>query len=597
MQKLVLLLLLFTSIILAQYTTPNTGVVWNMDSLVVHSGGVVSGIYPNYEVTNKVTVSANDKLTVLPGTTVNFINSLSGIDVNGRFGVLGTASDSVRFTSPLADSTGGYTGIKFNATAVDSECLISFASIKYADYGMYCIDASPTLENCYIYKCGRGVQMSTSNAKILNSTIERSYEYGILINLNSSPLLEGNYIGYNNTQATSAKNQVSIGVQGTNSPIVRNNVIRNGGGIVTGGLSLWVAGASSTMIAEGNEIYNNSFGITVYVTTGTCTAQLRNNIIYNNKNNPNQLISGSGINVNGIPGNTPVIAGNQIYGNWWGITIQNGTTVQAGPNPNIGNVENADTTDDGENIIYNNIQDTTHYDLYNNCTNDIYAQNNDWRAYDSTSIEDHIFHKVDDNTHGLVKFIPFSLYIPVELISFSAEAEGSSVILEWTTATENNNKGFEVQTIDNNTWETIGFITGMGTTTELTHYSFIHNSVTTGKHSYRLRQIDYNGSFSFLNEIEIYITAPAEYRLEQNYPNPFNPATTIKFNIPEGSNGITTLKIFDILGNEVSTLVNEYISPGLHIIPFNAAGLSTGVYFYELRSGDYLDVKKMILMK
>ena len=99
------------------------------------------------------------------------------------------------------------------------------------------------------------------------------------------------------------------------------------------------------------------------------------------------MVSGSGINVNGSPFNTPVITQNEIYGNWWGITIQNGTSVQAGPNPNIGNVENADTTDDGQNIIYDNVQGTDVFDLYNNCTNDIFAQNNDWGVYDSISIE------------------------------------------------------------------------------------------------------------------------------------------------------------------------------------------------------------------
>ena len=99
----------------------------------------------------------------------------------------------------------------------------------------------------------------------------------------------------------------------------------------------------------------------------------------------------------------------QIYGNWWGVTIQNGITVQPGPNPNLGNIENADTTDDGLNIIYGNVQGAQIlYDVYNNCTNDIYAQNNDWGVYDSTLIENHIFHKVDNNCMGLVKFMPFS---------------------------------------------------------------------------------------------------------------------------------------------------------------------------------------------
>ncbi len=261
-------------------------------------------------------------------------------------------------------------------------------------------------------------------------------------------MIEGNIIAYNNTQATSAKNQVSIGLQGNNSPIIRNNEIYGGSGQVTGGISLWVSGSSSysNMLCEGNSIHDNSYGITLYSTSsGIINAVVRNNEIYNNTTNPNTLVSGSGINVNGSTFNTPVLTKNTIYGNWWGITIQNGTSVQAGPSPNIGNIENADTTDDGLNIIYNNIQGSDVYDLYNNCTNDIMAQNNDWGVYDSTLIEDHIFHKVDDPAHGLVVFMPFSPALPVELTSFTAAISGNTVKLNWETGTETNNKGFEIE--------------------------------------------------------------------------------------------------------------------------------------------------------
>jgi hypothetical protein len=599
MKNFFLFFFIGTITVLPQYTTPNTGAVWNMDSLAIHSGGVVTGNFPLYEVTNKIIVSMNDKVTILPGTTIQFINAVSGFEINGRFIASGTPSDSIYFTSPVADSTGWYTGFRFNSTAVDSECIISYSSIKYADYGMHCVDANPTFQNNYLFKCGRGAQLSTSDAKILNNVIERSYEYGILINLNSNPIIENNIIRFNNTQGTSAKNQVSIGIQGNNSPVIRNNVIRGGSSIPTGGISLWVAGSSnfSNMIVENNEIYDNSFGITVYVTSGTSNARIVNNKIYDNKINPNQQISGSGININGIPGNTPVISGNEIYGNWWGITIQNGTSVQAGPNPNIGNIENADTTDDGYNIIYNNIQGTTHYDLYNNCTNDIYAQNNDWRVYDSTAIDNNIFHKTDNSLHGLVKFIPFSLFIPVELTSFTAIAEGNDVYFNWTTSSESNNKGFEIQINENNEWLIIGFVEGKGTTTEITSYNFFHKNIPAGKHSYRLKQINQDGSYHIYETIEVEILQPLEFALFQNYPNPFNPSTVIELRIPENSTGAATLKVFDVLGKEVSVLLNGYITSGIHKFEFDGKNLAAGIYFYELRSGETYFIKKMMLIK
>ncbi|WP_337866734.1 right-handed parallel beta-helix repeat-containing protein, partial [Ignavibacterium sp.] len=386
MKRLLLILISISSNSFAQYTTPNTGVNWDLDSLVLYSSGVVVGTFPNYQINNNVVVSANDELNILAGSNVIFTAPTAGIEMNGILKAIGTSSDSIIFTSAVEDSTGYYVGLRFNANPNSSLSQIKYARIFYADYGLRCIDASPTLANSYLYKCGRGVQLSSSNAVIKYNVIERSYEYGITMTLSSSPLIEGNHMIKNNTKATSAMNQISIGLQGNNSPTIRNNIIEGGESIPTGGISLWVSGSTafSNAIIEGNRIFNNSFGITLYSTSnGIINAIVRDNHIYNNNINPNVMVSGSGININGSQANQPIITRNTIHGNWWGITIQNGSTVQAGPQPNIGNIENSDTTDDGMNIIYGNVQGLNVYDLYNNCTNDIYAQNNDWRVYDS----------------------------------------------------------------------------------------------------------------------------------------------------------------------------------------------------------------------
>jgi len=408
----------------------------------------------------------------------------------------------------------------------------------------------------------------------------------------------------NNTKGTSSLNQISIGLQGNNSPNIINNIIEGGESIPTGGISLWVNGATaySNIVISGNEIFNNSFGITLYSTSnGIIDAIVKNNKIYNNNINPNALVSGSGINVNGSPTNQPIITQNEIYGNWWGITIQNGTTVQVGPNPNIGNIENADTTDDGMNIIYNNIQGTDTFDVYNNCTNDVYAQNNDWRVYDSTSIEQHVFHKVDDATHGLVKFIPFSAQIPVELTSFVANMVDGNIMLNWVTATELNNSGFEIQrcqTLNDKSqtnWFAISFITGNGTTTELSNYSYMDKNPIKGKSYYRLKQIDFDGSFEFSNIIEVNFGIIDDYSLQQNYPNPFNPSTKIDYTIKEKGN--VELKIFDMLGSEVTTLVNKEQPTGKYEVTFDASKLSSGVYLYVIKSGSFVQTRKMLLVK
>lgn len=595
----------------AQYTTPDTGVNWNLDDLVTNSGGVVTGTFPNYNISNKITVAANDQVNIAAGSIITFTATSGQFEVNGIFKAVGTATDSIIFTSTVQDSTGYYYGFLFNTSPNDTASIISYARIYYADYGMRCIGASPTMSNSYIFNCNRGFNLSSSNVKILNNVIERCYEYGITMTLGSSPLIEGNTFAKNNTKGTSALNQISIGLQGDNSPIIRNNIIYGGTSIPTGGISLWVSGATafSNAIIEGNEIFNNSFGITLLSSSnGIINAIVTNNSIYNNNINPNAQVSGSGINVNGSPFNTPVITHNTIYGNWWGITIQNGTTVQAGPNPNLGNVENTDTTDNGQNIIYGNIQGTDVFDLYNNCTNDVFAQNNDWRVYDSTSIEQHVFHKADNAVHGLIKFVPFSTQIPVELTSFAANVIDGSVLLSWATATELNNSGFEIQrcqTLNDKSqtsWFSLSFITGNGTTTELSNYSYIDKNPVEGKSFYRLKQIDFSGSFEYSNIIEVDFSLPIEFLLEQNYPNPFNPTTKIKYSIPsvistEGGNLNVVLKVYDILGKQIASLVNEEKPAGNYEINFNAVGLSSGVYFYKLQTGSFTETKKMILLR
>lgn len=600
MKKILLVIVFFlTTQSFAQYTTPNTGINWNLDDLVTNSGGVVTGAFPNYVINNKIFVSSTDMVYVLPGSVVTFSSAVSGFEVNGIFQAIGTVTDTILFTSTISDSTGFYEGFRFNANSSGNSSIIKYAKIFYADYGMRCIDVSPILSNTHLYKCGRGIQLSSSSAQISDNVIERSYEYGITMTLGSSPTITGNHLIKNNTKGTSALNQISIGLQGNNSPIIMNNIIEGGESVPTGGISLWVSGASafSNAIISGNEIFNNSFGITLYSTSnGIVNAKVSDNKIYNNNVNPNALVSGSGINVNGSPFNQPVITRNEISGNWWGITIQNGTTVQTGPQPNIGNIENADTTDDGMNIIYNNIQGADVFDLYNNCTNDVYAQNNDWGVYDSTTIESHIFHKVDNALHGLIKFVPFSGPIPVELTSFTAVVAGESIVLNWSTSTETNNSGFEIErSLDAITFSKIGFVEGSGTSTEIRSYSYTDNFLISSKAYYRLKQVDYDGSFEYSKTIELDYILPLEFSLEQNYPNPFNPSTKIIYYIAE--KGFVELIVYDFLGNKLVTLVNEEKGPGYYEANFKAQNISSGVYFYQLKFGSLVETKKMIFIK
>jgi photosystem II stability/assembly factor-like uncharacterized protein len=189
-------------------------------------------------------------------------------------------------------------------------------------------------------------------------------------------------------------------------------------------------------------------------------------------------------------------------------------------------------------------------------------------------------------------------FVPVELVSFSAEVFGGKVNLSWITATELNNYGFQIErrNAESTEWVNVGFVNGNGSTTETQYYSFSDNSVSIGKYFYRLKQLDFSGTYEYSSEIEVTILEVLnDFTLKQNYPNPFNPSTRISFSIPQ--NSIVTLKVFDVLGNEIETLVNRDLEAGSYEIEFVGKNLTSGVYFYNITAGEFTKTMKMILSK
>jgi hypothetical protein len=198
--------------------------------------------------------------------------------------------------------------------------------------------------------------------------------------------------------------------------------------------------------------------------------------------------------------------------------------------------------------------------------------------------------------------IHYDAVVPVELVSFTASVlnliNENVVELRWASATELNNAGFQVErkTENSTNWDNIGFVEGHGTTTETQFYSFIDRGIEAGSYSYRLKQIDFDGSFTYHELAEVVeIGSPQIFSLSQNYPNPFNPSTMINWQVPVESH--VSLKVFDILGNEVATLVDEVKQAGEYEVEFNAASVPSGVYFYRLQAGDFVDTKRMMLLK
>jgi hypothetical protein len=200
--------------------------------------------------------------------------------------------------------------------------------------------------------------------------------------------------------------------------------------------------------------------------------------------------------------------------------------------------------------------------------------------------------------------------LPVELVSFTATAEKENVILSWQTATETKNYGFEIErAIDNGAstpspkngsvaqhdWVRIGFVEGNGTTNAPKSYSFTDKTAN-GKISYRLKQIDRDGKFEYSQTVEVNVSsAPLKFNLAQNFPNPFNPSTTLAYTIATES--FVTIKVYDIVGREVTTLVNERKKEGRYEDAFDGSHISSGVYICKMAAASYTSLIKMIITK
>jgi len=192
--------------------------------------------------------------------------------------------------------------------------------------------------------------------------------------------------------------------------------------------------------------------------------------------------------------------------------------------------------------------------------------------------------------------------VPVELATFDAKAmNNSQVLLSWTTLSESNNLGFEVQRKEaGGEFEKVGFVQGAGTTSQPQNYTFVDRALSPESYSYRLRQIDFDGSFEYSQTIKIEVPAPKNFVLNQNHPNPFNAATKLKFELPEASHVV--IKIFNTEGQEIKTLINQTYAAGRHEVIWDGLteskrAAASGLYLYRIHAKDFVKTKKMILLK
>ena len=190
--------------------------------------------------------------------------------------------------------------------------------------------------------------------------------------------------------------------------------------------------------------------------------------------------------------------------------------------------------------------------------------------------------------------------VPVELTSFIASTNENDITLNWQTKTETNNSGFDICRSaagdqSEGHWLTVGHVPGHGTSIKTNNYSFIDKNLESGEYSYKLIQIDFDGKRTESEIVNVRVNNPGEYTLAQNYPNPFNPSTSIEYSIPVA--GFVSIIIYNSLGEKINSLVNAQRRAGNYRVNFDAAGLSSGIYYYRINAGDYTSVKKMILLR
>ena len=555
-----------------------------------------------YLITGDITIQNGNTLTIQPGVMLEFQGNYK-LNVYGRLLAIGAINDTILFTA--ADTSIGWHGIRIlnsNSNSMDSS---KFILCKFT--------AGKALTSSTADKRGGAIYCEQSSDVLIQKCVF----------MNNYAALDGGAIAFINNSAAFVDSCLfmynscyfyggCIYIDGSNTKI-KNTVFANNyttffGAAITG----W---NSSAFVLENCKILNNEAGAVCGIYTATnCSPKIINTLFSGN----NCTLGNGG--AAGFSVSTPTIINCTFVNNTAaqlgaGVWIFNSTatiknSVFWNNNPDQINLNGSTAT-----VTYSNVMGG--FTGTGNINLDpafVLSGNDPYSILDTSPCRN----TGTPDTSGL--FLPsFDLagnlrisenridmgayeyqgIIPVELTSFNASVTGSTVTLNWITATEQNNLGFDVERKnDSESWMKIGFVDGNGTSTKINKYIYVDSKISTGTYNYRIKQIDFNGTFKYYNLNEsIEIGIPNVYNLSQNYPNPFNPSTLINFSIPKA--GVVTMKVFNVLGKEVATLVNENKDAGNYIVELNASnfGMRSGVYFYTLESGGFKSTKKMLIIK
>lgn len=409
MKRTILVLVLFAaSVVNANYTTPGTGVSWNLDNLVSNSGGVVTFSSGQYYINDSLTISVSDTIKILNNATIR-------LAFNIVFNTLGTLRidppDSVKITS--IDTTQKFYELRMDDQSDAS--VLKKLIFEYSFNGLKLLNTSPLIDGCtFRYNCGGNTSVTVpalnlfnSNSVITGCNFYRNYRAAIAggSNIANAPQILNSQFIENNLSNGNVP-QINLGQSGSGTTIIRGCTIR-GISILSGGIAALPIG-TLTLIVENNIIKKNRYGLAL---NGSVNAIIRGNIIDSNNIQGIPLQGGSGLNFIGSGINARV-SKNMIRWNLWGVTLQSNAA------PVFGDLNISDTNYEGKNHIHSNSNSGVFYDFYNNTPNPIKAENNFWGTMNQDSVEAHIFHQPDSSALGLVDYLP--LWLPTGITQINS---------------------------------------------------------------------------------------------------------------------------------------------------------------------------------
>lgn len=511
-----LLVVLFSA--KANYTTPGTGQRWNLAQLAANSGGDITQTGGAYLVNDTITISNNDTLYIFTNETVKFIQG-SFLSVKGV--LLVNPPLEVLFTAQ--NTSAPFLGVWID---LNSGSVLRKLTLEYAN-SLRLSDCSPKIDSCtFRYNSplsnfgNAAISLFRSSPQITNCRFTDNLRAAIQggANINNAPYVYNCYFKGNNSTNQNVP-QINLGPSGSDTTKIISNQFLDAS-TMSGGIGFLPLGNLNALI-KNNIIRNNRYGITL-LGGNNINCLISYNVIENNNTGANPLTGGSGIAFAGGTATSrqkSIVTGNYIAGNLWGITIQNRAQ------PNLGNLSNADTTDDGKNYFYNNTNTATpNIDLYNNTPDTIYAQGNYWFTADSATVETKVFHTLDQSSLGPVLFMPIKK--PVSIINFTATVVNHRSALSWQSSGEFNTQYYIVQkSMDGSTFNNLDTVLA----TNLATYTYFDEPIPVNQKIYYRIMVVGKYGITALSEVKWVEDVVTDFTFTGIYPTLLSSQTPLTF--------------------------------------------------------------------